>query len=378
MDYFYKGKAIKKNAPVSWIAKADSLAANTNLVCVEDVDNKKNSVLSATAFFSAFTSLTVAHGYQKNYGNWCVVDGTNITTYYGTSATQMSQLAHGLTISDFLTVIIKQKTTQNAEITIMTKEGQFTTATIPHWHGSNGDVLMYGAQAMTNAELSYGLSDTNTDVFLFVDSYGTEGDAARVPRQIQNLGYTAFLACGHGGGNSAQTYPQFETLIALAQPKVCVWCIGMNDPDSSTAINATWKSYAEQFAAACEARGIIPVFTTIPNVPNYRHTFKNDWIKASGHRYVDWAKAVGAESAGSSWYTGMLAGGNDNVHPTELGAKALAMRTVLDVPELANVSKIPTKTSDLINDSGYQTAAQVQTAIDAAFAALVNVAEEGY
>lgn len=336
MDYFYKGTAIKKNAPVSWIAKADSLAANTNLVCVENVDNKKNSVLSATAFFSTFTSLTVAHGYQLNYGNWCVVDGTNITTYYGTSATQMSQVAHGLTISDFLMVIIKQKTAQNAEITIMTKGGQFTTpSAVPHWHGSNGDVRMFGAQAMTGAEVSYSLSDTLRNVWLFMDSYGTEGDPARVSHQIQNLGYGAYLGIGHGGAKSQAIYPQFEKLIALAQPKICVWMLGMNDADSSSAINASWKSYAEQFAAACEARGIIPVFTVIPNVPNYRHTFKNTWIKSSGYRYVDWAKAVGAESAGSSWYTGMLS--SDDVHPSELGAKALAMRTVLDVPELAMV-----------------------------------------
>jgi hypothetical protein len=290
------------------------------------------------------------------------VDGTNITTYYGTSATQMSQQAHGLTISDFLTVIIKQKTTQNAEITILTNGGQFTTKTIPHWHGANGDVLMFGAQTMTDAEISYGLTDSRNDVWLFVDSYGTEGDSARVPRQIQNLGYSAFLACGHGGGNSAQTFPQFEKLIELAQPKICVWMIGMNDPDSSSAINATWKSYAEQFAAACEARGIVPIFTTIPNVPNYRHTFKNGWIKASGYRYVDWAQAVGAEEAGATWYDGMLS--TDNVHPAELGAKALAMRTVLDVPELALVENYATET--WVEGKDYQTAQDVQTAIAAA------------
>ena len=336
MEYFYKDTAIKKNAPVSWIAKADSLAANTNLIAVENVDNKKNDVLSATAFFSTFSSLTVAHGFQLDYGAWCVVDGENISTYYGENATQDSQMAHGLTISDFLTVIIKHKEGQNAEITIMTNGGQFTTPSdVSHWYSSIGDVRVFGAQAMTGVEVSYGLSDSRHDVWLFVDSYGSAGSSSRVPRQIQNLGYDSFLACGHGGANSAHIYPQFEKLIALAQPKVCVWMIGMNNPDSSSAINASWKSYAEQFVAACEARGIIPVFTTIPNVPNYRHTFKNAWIKASGYRYVDWAKAVGAESAGSSWYTGMLS--SDNVHPTELGAKALAMRTVLDVPELAMV-----------------------------------------
>ena len=333
MDYFYKGTAIKKNAPVSWIARADSLAANTNLVCVANVDNKKNDIICATAFFDSFASLTVAHGYQKNYGNWVVVDSTHIRVYYGSNSTLVKEQAHGLTISDFITVAIKHGKSNNGTITIMTASGEAYVAA--NWYGSNDSVLMFGGQAMTRAELSYSPHDTETDVYFFVDSYGSISDTARFPYYFQNWGYDRFLLCGHGGASSAQIYPQFEKLIALAQPKLAVWMIGMNDPDSSSAINASWKSYAEQFAAACEARGIIPVFTVIPNVPNYRHTFKNAWIKASGYRYVDWAAAVGAEEAGSSWYTGMLS--SDNVHPSELGAKALAMRTVLDVPELAIV-----------------------------------------
>lgn len=331
MEYFYKGQSIKKNAPVSWVAKADSLAANTNLVCVENVDNKKNSILTATAFFDSFTSMTVAHGYQQNYGNFCVVDGTNVTTYYGTNSQQISQAAHGLTISDFLAVVIKQGKTTDATITLMTASGMFTT-TVNHWHGSNTDVLMFGAQNMTDVCISYGLYDTNNDVYIFVDSYGTAGDTARFPAILANAGYDNFLLCGHGGGRSEQLYPQFETLINLAQPKIAVWMLGMNDADSSSAINATWKSYAEQFISECEKRGVIPILTTIPNVPNYRHTYKNDWIKSSGCRYVDWAKAVNAESAGATWYSGMLH--TDNVHPTALGAQALATRLLLDVPEI--------------------------------------------
>ena len=333
MDYFYKGTAIKKNAPVSWVAKADSLAANTNLVCVENVDNKKNDILCATAFFDSFNSMTVAHGYQKNYGNWVVVDSTHIRVYYGSNSTLVKEQEHGLTISDFLTVTVKHGKSNNGTVRIMTASGMTDVAC--NWYGSNDSVLMFGGQAMTGAEISYSPHDTTTDVFFFVDSYGSISDSARFPYYFQNWGYDKFLLCGHGGASSAQIYPQFEKLIALAQPKICVWMLGMNDADSSSAINASWKSYAEQFAAACEARGIIPVFTLIPNVPNYRHTYKDAWIKSSGYRYVDWENAVGAESAGSSWYTGMLS--SDNVHPSALGAQALAMRLLLDVPELAIV-----------------------------------------
>ena len=48
-------------------------------------------------------------------------------------------------------------------------------------------------------------------------------------------------------------------------------------------------------------------------------------------RYINAYDAVGATSAGV-WYEGFLS--SDETHPTALGAKALAMRFVADVPEL--------------------------------------------
>ena len=60
--------------------------------------------------------------------------------------------------------------------------------------------------------------------------------------------------------------------------------------------------------------------------------YKNEIIRSSGYRYIDFAKAVNAEAVGSSWYAGMLS--TDNVHPTQEGAKALASRFLLDVPEI--------------------------------------------
>ena len=74
------------------------------------------------------------------------------------------------------------------------------------------------------------------------------------------------------------------------------------------------------------------ILATIPNVPSIRHDYKNAIVRASGYRYIDFAKAVNAEAVGATWYADMLS--SDNVHPTELGAKALASRILLDVPEI--------------------------------------------
>ena len=331
MNYFYKGKRILPGAPVSFSAEAATLASGERLVCVEEMDNKKNAVLTSTAFFESFDSLTLAHGYQQNYGNHVVVDGTHVRVYYGSASALVREAAHGLTVSEFLTVSVRQGKTNAATVTITTAGGSFSLGA--NWYGSRGSAVLFGTQAMTDAKLTYGLDDAAKDVYVFTDSYGSISDTGRWPHYFADAGYDGFLLCGHGGANSAQIYPQFETLIGLAQPKLAVWMLGMNDADTASAVNASWKTHAERFVAACEAKGVVPVLTTIPNVPNYRHTFKNDWIKASGCRYVDWAKAVGAETAGASWYEGMLSA--DNVHPTALGAKTLAARLLLDVPEMA-------------------------------------------
>ena len=74
------------------------------------------------------------------------------------------------------------------------------------------------------------------------------------------------------------------------------------------------------------------LFRSIPNVPDRINTFKNDIVKLSGLRYIDFAKAVNAEVTGASWYNGCLS--SDNVHPTIAGAKALASQVLVDFPEI--------------------------------------------
>lgn len=107
----------------------------------------------------------------------------------------------------------------------------------------------------------------------------------------------------------------------------------MNDGDTVAGANAKWKAVYDEVVEICNSKNIELILATIPNVPNIRHDYKNEIIRSSGYRYIDFAKAVNAEEVGSAWDEGMLY--SDNVHPTELGAKALAKRILLDVPEIA-------------------------------------------
>jgi lysophospholipase L1-like esterase len=119
--------------------------------------------------------------------------------------------------------------------------------------------------------------------------------------------------------------------------------MGMNNPDTSSGINASYLINTQKFIELCIENGVTPIISTIPStwgttsddsdVTQPRNNrVKNAWVKESGCRYIDWADAV-ENPDGSGWYAGMLY--TDGVHPTERGAIALADRFVRDFPEIA-------------------------------------------
>ena len=312
-------------------ATADSMTSADTLTVVQNIDNKKNAVIGFYAEFDSFSSVTVGHGFNINYGNKAVIDDTYITVYYGSAQQQVSHVAHGLTISDFICVTITQNNGARAKIHIVTATGDYTLSDCS-WDGCRGDVFAKTGGNLTGCVLTAVFKDFNEKLFLFGDSYVSMGDTSRYPYYLIQQGYTHLLIDGWGGRNSAQALTSFNNVMSKAVPKCAVWALGMNDADASSAVNASWLSCVQSFISTCEQNGVTPILSTIPNCPTQLNTFKNDWVRNSGYRYIDFAKAVGAESSGSAWYTGMLS--TDNVHPTALGAKALYARFITDVPEV--------------------------------------------
>ena len=311
-------------------ATDDSLTSTETLTVVQRIDNKKNAVIEFMGYFDSFTSLTLGHGYNVGYGSYAVIDDTNVTVYYGTTPTQMAQAAHGLTIADFIHVVITQNDGARAKIHIMSSGGDYTL-TDCSWQGCNGNVFAKVGATMTDVVCSAVFKDFAEQIFLFGDSYVSMGDPARYPYYLVQDGYTHLLIDGYGGRGSADALTSFNNIVAKVSPKYAIWTLGMNDPDS-TAVNATWLSSVQSFLSTCATKGITPILATVPNCPSVNNTYKNAWVKASEYRYIDFAKAVGAEEAESSWYSGMLY--TDNAHPTELGAKALYSRFLTDFPEV--------------------------------------------
>ena len=292
-------------------------------------NNKKNEIIEFIGYFSSFTSLTLGHGYNINNGNYAVIDNTSITIYVNNGSV-VTTATHGLTISDFIHVIIKQNDKCRVEVSIITSTGNYTLASAV-WTGCDGTVFAKVGATMTNCICNAVYEDFVQKVFLFGDSYVSLDDTQRYPKYLVDNGYANLLIDGYGGRVSANAITSFKNLMELVTPDFVVWALGMNDPDSSE-INASWLTNVQTVIDMCNEKGIVPILATIPNTPTRDNSYKNAWVRASGYRYVDFAKAVGAESAGSSWYSGMLY--TDNVHPTSLGAKALYARFVTDVPEV--------------------------------------------
>ena len=216
-------------------------------------------------------------------------------------------------------------------MTIMTKGGDFKQDNVP-MAGCNGAIFAFGEQNLTNVKYSCSLNDMRCDVWLFGDSYTSLGDPNRWTHQLMQYGYKGLLMCGFSGANSNNEILAFRELTEIGKPKYIIWTLGMNDADTDGSVNTDWKSAYEEVKTWCNKNSVELIACTIPNTPKVRNVEKNDIVRASGLRYVDFAKAVNAEEDGATWYPNMLS--SDNVHPVELGAKTLANRFLVDVPEV--------------------------------------------
>jgi lysophospholipase L1-like esterase len=143
------------------------------------------------------------------------------------------------------------------------------------------------------------------------------------------MGFKNWLACGYPGATSTPALQSLQSLLKIGRPEIIVWTLGMNNGDSG-AVNSSWNSDLNSVKSLCDTHGITLILATIPTCPQADNTYKNNVVRQSGYRYVDFNKAVGV--SGTTWYDGMLS--SDNVHPTSLGAQALARQFVIDVPEI--------------------------------------------
>ena len=317
-------------------ASGNSVLSNNLLEVTRNIDNKKNCSYTGYCEFTTFDTLYIGHGENDYSGGYLKIDNTNIYIYMrkgaDTATVLYDTIPHGLTITDYLNIDIKQaKDSSNIDITLTTSTGQFKVNN-KLFIACNGKIyLKPSGMNITNAKMNYVLNDLNQKIYLFGDSYiGIDSDD-RYPYYLMQNSYTNILLSGYPGEGSSNALICLNKLISKKLPSILIWTLGMNDGDTSV-INSYWKQAVDTLITLCERNNITLILATIPNTPTVKNTLKNEYVKSTGLRYIDFAKCVGAESENSTWYSGCLS--SDNVHPTSLGAKLLYAEFLKAVPEV--------------------------------------------
>lgn len=336
------GLITKALADIEKIKETSAATAKVNIPDVADEDvlstitikasnSKKNNIIGFEANFESMGSVKIAHGtsYDSNRSASIVVDATNIYLY-DKSTNLRATYPHSLTMDKFITVSIVVGNTRNAKIILTTANGRFVQDDV-YWGGCREDITaQVVAGTFTNAKLTWYVPDYDYDLWCFGDSYfdfwGLD--------IIESFGFHNFMFDGFGGRGSRSAFASLNLALEKATPKKILWCLGMNDPDTETEIDADWKETVDSIIELCNKKGIELILCTIPETPVTVHTFKNAYVKASGKRYVDVCHAVGADVS-NTWYDGLRNDTkSDKIHPTNLGKKVIADYMIANVPEL--------------------------------------------
>lgn len=314
-------------------ASGNALSAN-EAVELGIANVAKHIIYELVATFSSFDTIKIGHGTDSTkYASWVEIDDTNITIYanMGETPYRSSVFAHGLTIADFINVQIVTDDTYKCYVLLQTNGGHYKTTLGTFYGNCDGQSYFVATSALTSYKFRKIFVEATKPIYLFGDSYMSFASNRWVYylKDIDQFNNVLINACG--GENSERGTHALASL--KGNPKYALWTYGMND--SSDADNTTpasnWLAGVTAFLAWCTQQNVTPVFGTIPTVPSKNHEAKNAYIRNSGYRYIDFAKAVGAQADGT-WYSGMIS--DDNTHPTIEGAIALFNRAIVDFPEI--------------------------------------------
>ena len=293
---------------------------------------KKNNVYSFMAKITSFDTVLIGQGFETYSGAWAEITDTKLIVHNYAQSDSTVEYTHGLTISGYVYVQIFVGTAK-ADIVIYSGGSSFKQ-TNANWFGCAGAPFAKSdGSTLTDCVFTWSSADFRKSVWVFGDSYVGLNNVKRWATQLKNAGFADnVLFNGYAGEASAAAITALTNALKFGKPQKLVWCLGMNDgADSGDTPSANYSSGISQVETLCAANGIELIYATIPSVPNQSNEAKNSYVRGTGKRYIDFAKAVGASSSGV-WYTGML--DEDNVHPTESGAIALYHRAIADCPEL--------------------------------------------
>lgn len=298
---------------------------------------RKNKVINFNALITTMGEFTIWNASSSSYyDSKLTIDGTNVTLYSSASSGYVTVYTenHGLNISDYISVEIILKNYSKATIKITTNGGSYLHDNVLFYGKSTVKVTSQGA-VFKDVYLTWISQDLKKPIWIFGDSWTQLLYDSNWTKRMLDYGYENFMLCSFPGAKSKDMYPEWLNCLQYGKPEYAVWALGMNDADTNNGVNYEWERYYSMFIEDCIRLGITPVITTIPNTPTLNNSYKNNIIRAASTRtkIIDFAKAIGADSVGSSWFSGMYENSNPN-HPTSNGGLCLSKTVLAEFPEI--------------------------------------------
>lgn len=313
------------------LASSERLTTDTINIC-------KNMLISA-CFEGTIDTIVIGVGFQDYYGKNILITATELRFRGSTDNSVLGTYQHGLTFDKRTIVTIDKGNDAVAKIRIVNGKGDAFEQNVSWGLGVGQPFVYNGGTTSVNVELRFMPRDLAKKVWMFGDSYFGMFDGSRWPYYMLQRGYNQYLLDAKGGENATQGIADLTAILSLGSyPSHILWCHGMNGGrDTNGEVNSAWLTATNNLLALCKSYNITPILATIPSVPSEDHTALNEWIRNSGCRYVDFAKAV--EEDGSMYWKGW--GTNDallsadEVHPSVKGALILATQVLIDFPEIS-------------------------------------------
>ena len=284
--------------------------------------------------------IRLGHGFEISCGSWLEITKKQIRAYNFYSWVDPPKRESfpltdtELEIEEFLTVSINKDVKGNGTFVTLTTKGGMKRIDIS---GIGGDIGAIFASPLNceleNCKISYVADGYADPIWVFGDSYLGYTWAGRWPYYLYRDGYNKVLLAGYSGMNTQNGLVDFKVAIQRGTPVYAVWCLGMNNGDKNGELNEAWLAATEEFLQICKEKNIIPILSTIPSTPKVNNVQKNEWVRNSGYRYIDFNRAVGADKS-TEWYPNMISA--DKVHPDINGAMALYSQVLVDFPEIMN------------------------------------------
>lgn len=302
--------------------------SNGEYLTLKISNSKSRNHIGFDATITNMGKITIYHGKDMTFNDCKVtIDSTEIVTYnYTQNWVEKARSNHGLTLLHYISVRIDVGNDKKAVISVTDETGK-TYELQTEWLCGHGNIIVENENGTYNkCKLTFYPSEYRQKVWAYGDSYFDLW-----PWICNEKGANHWMIDGFSGRGSTDALKSLKFALKYATPSIILWCLGMNDQDTETDINATWLQNIKEVKNICDMYNITLIPTTIPNVPTRNNSFKNTYIRENFDRYVDISEAVGAETS-NSWYSGLLQSGD--IHPTNDGSVLIAQKVMCEVAEI--------------------------------------------